>query len=247
MSLSDARVTRILDRTIATVDPMIDVLAMADPLGLKPRTFARVNPLTYLDRTANAASTVLNVLDWPGTAGWDELPMNDRAAWWVSRVGTVTTGPVAFPSAFGAWTKKLPFDDYLAFASQALVLRAVAREYGVTSRDAGIAMLGSILFGRDLVDPAADPAEIVALPSDPDERRKGFTKSLWTVGTDLYKLSRSLDDRPSPPRLLGAIRWIPAVGAAAGYLGEYLALRRAAKQCREWIVAHPGAIAKAGD
>ncbi|WP_026918729.1 hypothetical protein [Gordonia shandongensis] len=240
MTLSDAQAVQILDRTVAAVDPMIDVLATADPLNLKPRTFAATGPGSCLDRTADAASQVLDVLDWPGTAGWDELAMKDRADWWVSRIGTVTTSGAAFPGVFGAWTKKLPVGDYLAFANQALVLRAVAREYGLISRDAGIAMLGAILFDRDLRETtAASVAVDSPLPSDPDTRRRSFIGRLWTIGRDLHDLSNSIGHRPGPPRLLSAMTWLPLVGGPATYFGEYLALRRAARACRKWIVAHP--------
>jgi len=242
MALKDADIAEILDRTIATVDPMLDVLATSDPLGLKPRTFLVPSPRNCLDRSAGAASRVLNGLDWPGTAGWDELPMRDRADWWVSRVGLVTTGGVAFPSIFGAWTKKLPMADYLGFASQALVLRAVSREYGVTSRDAGIAMLASTLFGRDLDAHLEARAAGEPLPEDPKERKKAFIRRLWEIGRSLYDLSRAIGGRPGSPRLLSWLGWIPLIGGPASYLGEILALRRAAKACRQWIVDHPESV-----
>ncbi|MBM7367342.1 hypothetical protein [Gordonia hydrophobica] len=242
MALSDADIAQVLDRTIATVDPMLDVLATADPLDLKPRTFLPTASRTCLDRGAGAASQILNVLDWPGTAGWDELPMQDRAAWWISRIGLVTTGGVAFPGVFGAWTKKLPMADYLAFASQALVLRAVSREYGVTSREAGIAMLAAILFDRDLDAHLESRTLDEAMPEDAAARNTAFVSRLWQIGRVLYDLSRSLGSRPGPPRLLSWLGWIPIVGGPATYLGEVVALRRAATACRTWIVAHPETV-----
>ena len=242
MALSDADIAQILDRTVATIDPMLDVLTSADPLDLKPRTFTSAAPRNCLDRGAGAASHVLNALDWPGTAGWDELPMRDRANWWVSRVGLVTTSGVAFPSVFGAWTKKLPMGDYLGFASQALVLRGVSREYGVTSREAGVAMLASILFGRDIDAHLESQALDEAMPADKKERDRAFITRLWRIGRSLYDLSKAVGDRPGSPRLLSWLGWIPLVGGPASYLGEVLALRRAAKACREWIVAHPDTV-----
>ncbi|WFN93605.1 hypothetical protein [Gordonia sihwensis] len=242
MALSDTEVATVLDRAIATIDPMLDVLITADPLDLKPRTHAFQNPRNCLDRSAVAASGVLNVLDWPGTAGWDDLPLRDRADWWVSRIGLVTTGGVAFPSIFGPWTKKLPMSDYLGFASQALVLRAVSREYGVVSRDAAVAMLASILFGRNLDVRLESPADAEPFDDGSTRREKAFVSRLWSVGRTLHDLSRSLGDRPGSPRLLSWLGWIPFVGGAASYLGELIALRRAAKLCREWVVAHPDTI-----
>ncbi|EGD54721.1 hypothetical protein [Gordonia neofelifaecis] len=240
MTLTDADVAQILDRAVATIDPMLDVLADSDPLSLKARTFAPASPRNCLDRTGLVAAGVLNVLDWPGTAGWDELPMRDRADWWVSRIGLITTGGVAFPSVFGAWTKKLPMSDYLGFGSQALVLRAVAREYGVTSREAGVAMLASILFDRDLDDlPASSGDSVEPLTSSGDG---SFVVRLWSLGRTLLNLSRALGRRPGSPRLLGLLGWIPFVGGAASYLGEVIALRHAARLCREWIVAHPETV-----
>lgn len=240
MALKDADIVNVLYRTVATIDPILDVLAVADPLGLKPRTFATGTSSRCLDRTADSASHVLNVLAWPGTAGWDELPMNDRANWWVSRIGLVTTGGVAFPSVFGAWTKRLPMSDYLGFASQALVLRAVGREYGITSREGGVAMLASILFGRNI--DAKRESVLNPEPLIKDQKSKSLPVQLWQIGWTLRDLAKSIGQRPGTPRVLGWLGWIPIVGAPATYLGETIALRRAAKMCREWIVAHPEAI-----
>ncbi|GEE00977.1 hypothetical protein nbrc107696_14230 [Gordonia spumicola] len=223
MALHDAQLVEVLDRTVATIDQVLDVLSTADVFDVKRR------------------SCLLSAIDWPGTPGWDRLSMNERADWWVSRVGAITTTAVAFPSMFGVWTKWLPVGAYLGVAGQALVVRAVAREYGATSRESGVVMLGEVLFGRDVSPVVAgldDGGEHV-IPADADS----VLAAVAGVGRTLYDLTSSLGSRPGPPRFARWAGMVPLVGGPFMYLGERIALRHAVDAGRRWIVDHPTTVA----
>ncbi|GAC57443.1 hypothetical protein GOHSU_19_00480 [Gordonia hirsuta DSM 44140 = NBRC 16056] len=244
MKLSDQQIVTVLDRTAAIADPILDILAYSDPLNVKPRTFGRrwwdVIPTWFGDLTA----TALDVADWPGTAAWEALSMNQKADWWVRRIGSVTSLGAAFPAVFGVWTKKVPAGTLLGSASQALIVLAIGREYGVVRRNEQIDMLGEVLFGRAVDGSAVKHAERQKLAGTDDDasRLRAVLKGLWEIGTGLYGLDRALGARPQSPSFLQHMAWLPVIGGPATYVGERVALRRAFDTAREWIVAHPGAI-----
>ncbi len=222
MPLSDARLVSVLDRTVASIDQVLDILSTADAFDLKRR------------------SCLLAAVDWPGTRGWEQLSMNERADWWVTRVGAVTTTAVAFPSMFGVWARWLPLGAYLGVAGQALVVRAAAREYGVVSRESGVVMIGEILFGRDLAPVVAgiDDGGAPVVSSDAD----GVTDRVIGIGSTLYELSSELGMRPGPPALARWGAMVPLIGAPFMYVGERIALRHAVNAARRWIVEHPTTV-----
>ncbi len=241
MTMTDAQVATTLDNTLAVAGPILDVLAGSDPLQLKPRTFGRrwydVIPTRFGDLTA----TALNLADWPGTEGWAALSMNERADWWVHRIGSLTSIAAAFPGVFGAWTKKLPVGTYLGAASQSLIALAVAREYGVDDRRDQIALLGSVLFDREVDAGDLTPAPATPLSGSTD-LVKAAVKGLWEIGWGLQKLAKALGARPQMPRLLSHLGWLPLIGGPATYVGERIALRRAVGSTRRWIVDHPDTV-----
>lgn len=244
MKLSDRQIVTVLDRTAAIADPILDILAYSDPLNVKPRTFGRrwwdVIPTRFGDLTA----TALDVADWPGTAAWEALSMNQKADWWVRRIGSVTSIGAAFPAVFGVWTKKIPASTLLGAASQALIVLAIGREYGIVSRNEQINMLGEVLFGRTVEGGSVKHAQRQELEASDSEagRLRAALKGLWEIGTGLYGLDRALGARPGSPSFLRHLAWLPVIGGPATYVGERIALRRAVDTAREWIVAHPGAI-----
>lgn len=240
MALTDTQIATTLDRTAAASAAILDVLATFDPLDLKQRTFGRrwydVIPTRFGDTTA----TVLDVADWPGTAGWEKLSVNERADWWVNRVGALVTVGVAFPSMFGAWTKRLPVGTYLGAASQALMVIAICREYGVRDRGDQIAVLGDVLFGRTLDGSTVQHVEPV--PFTAPTSVPALLKGLWDIAMDLRELTKALGARPQAPSMIRHLGWVPLVGGPAMYLGERVALCRAVGQTQRWIVDHPDAV-----
>ncbi|MGC4935581.1 hypothetical protein ACLQ3C_18080 [Gordonia sp. DT30] len=237
--MTNDQLARSLDAAIGVIDPLLDLLADRDPLGLKEHTFDD-GEHRGLAAVQHSVANALNVADWPGTKGWAELSMNARADWWISRLGTVNTVALAYPGVLGAWAKALPIATPLGFANQATVLIAVAREYGVTDRSWQIRLLASVLCDRDLPDDA--------LPSSgggadaPTTGRPSALRLLWDTAQILRKVDAEMSRRPRAPRPFSTLSWIPLLGAPSLYVGERLALCRAARAGREWIAAHPKSV-----
>ncbi|MFM9379065.1 hypothetical protein [Gordonia sp. VNK21] len=238
---SDAEITQLLARTISLAEPVLTTLRTADPCAVKPRTF----PVVDYSGPAGLAARVLDAASWPGTGSWAEASMNERAGWWTHRVGALNTLGVAAPGFAGGWAKLSPATPVLRMADQALIVLAVAQEYGVTERRDQLALLAAALFDRDL---AAAPlpaegttawAELWRRPS-----RTEAVKALW----NLTMLVRS-DVLEPPGRLPGLFRklsWIPVVGAPATYAAELIGLSAAVRRARTWITEHPEAISADG-
>lgn len=237
--MSDKQLVTALDAAISVIDPMLDVLAGADPLGLKPHTFDSGDEHTSpIARAGHVAAGVLDVADWPGTQGWTQRSMNERADWWISRLGTVNTVAVAYPGVFGAWTRFFPLSTSLGFANQAVMLIAIAREYGVTDRDEQIRLLASVLCRREL----PDDLTAAAPPHAPRHQTRSVVRSLWDVAQILRRADNEMGRRPQATPPFSMLTWIPVLGAPTLYVGERLALCRAARTGRAWIAAHPDAI-----
>ncbi|WP_009479192.1 hypothetical protein [Rhodococcus sp. JVH1] len=237
--LGDDTVVGILDRAARGINPVLD-LALTDPFGIKRRTFT----LTAEDRGAAEAlldgiAWVLDTVQFPGTASWEKASDDERARWWVTRIGALNTIAVAFPGMFGVLLNRLPIQDVLGFANQAVVLVAVAREHGMTNRSDQVDLLASVLCRRD-TDASAVLADTTRSDSADGEsvwRPFGLIGALWRTGRTVRALSDELDKRPAPGSTYSLLGNIPVVGVVAGYLGERGALVRAAKQGEQWIAS----------
>jgi len=217
--LADADVEDALGRAVAVINPLLDVLWWTDPLGLKRQT-----PPT-------AVSRVLNAADIPGTLAWDDMSIDDRIDWWVWRVGALNTVVVAAPGILGVVGRRLPIQDLLGFANQAIVLCAVARELGVTDHRRQARMLAAVLCGRDLSVVVHDPGESLNISLTP----KGIVSAVWKLVGVLDAIGDELEKRPHPRAPFRYVAMLPAIGVVASYLGEIGALSRAAKRGRKWI------------
>jgi hypothetical protein len=236
-TIDDSEVSCALYRAVGIVNPILDLLAGVDLLGLKKRSHALGSSPAAGAKVLDAAAWVLNVVDVPGTKGWDELDLDDRVNWWVRRVGALDTIVVAFPGTFGVIADRLPVQDFLGFANQAIVLCAVARESGVTDRHEQVRLLGAVMCDRDLGRQAAPPVDIPE-PSPRDWSPVGLGKSLWQLAGLMRAIGDELVKRPRPRSIFRYLGMLPAAGAVADYLGEYGALVRASKQGRRWIAQH---------
>ena len=240
-TISDARVACVLRNAVEVINPALDLLSGTDLLGLKERTHALGESDAAGAKVLDGLAWVLDVAEVPGTKTWDDMKLDDRIDWWVGRVGALDTLVVAFPGAFGAVADRLPVQDFLGFANQAIVLCALARESGVTDRGAQVRLLGSVMCDRDLdgVGPGSD----VGNSSGAAEPRS-FAQSLWQVAGLLRAVDQELGRRPRPRSFFRYLGMLPAVGAVADYFGEYGALVRAAKEGRGWIARHELAAAE---
>lgn len=241
--LSDADVACALHRAVAVIDPLLTLLA-SDPVGLKART---QNADGAVGRALDAAAWVLDAADVPGTRSWDAMSVDERADWWVHRVGALDTVVVAFPGALGVLADRLPVQDLLGFASQAVVLCAVAREHGVTDRDRRVRLLAAVLCDRDLDAAAVTEHRGAVAPTDDvtdpvrdavDGAPAGVPRALWRVAGLLRAINDELVKREQPRSVYRYLGMLPAVGAVVDYVGEYGALKRAAKEGKRWLARH---------
>ncbi|OZF49553.1 hypothetical protein CH293_17005 [Rhodococcus sp. 14-2470-1b] len=234
--MEDRTVAAALGRAVAIIDPVLDLLAQRDPVGLKGRTFRTPTDTdTALDKVLDTLASALDATDFPGTKGWQALDEDARSQWWVARIGALNTVAVAFPGVFGVLVNRLPLQDLLGFANQAMVLVAVARESGVTDRADHVRMLASVLCEREIDLSAPEPER----PATP--RGHGpfaLLRGMWDVANVLRDVSDELAKRPRSRGVLRVLSAIPVVGGVAGYLGERGALSRAADEGRKWIRAH---------
>lgn len=221
VTLADSDVEDALGRAVAVINPLLDVVWGTDPLGLKRQT------------PPNPVSRVLNAADIPGTLAWDDLDTVDRIDWWVWRVGALNTVVVAVPGVLGVIGRRLPVQDLLGFANQAVVLCAVARELGVTDHRRQARMFASVLCGRDLsvVVHEADRHSPVTIPSTPN----GIASAVWKLVGVLEAIGDELAKRPHPRAPFRYVAMLPAVGVVASYFGECGALSRAAEAAQRWI------------
>ncbi|WP_415043650.1 hypothetical protein [Gordonia sp. (in: high G+C Gram-positive bacteria)] len=241
--LTDDQITSALNRLIAAINPIIDVLSQRDITGLRGKSFqAAPKDGSLLRKAEHVAAKAVDLTALPGTKRWSELSMGQRAQWWVNRIGGLNTVGVAFPNIFGLWARRLPLSTVLGFVNQAMVLVAVAREYRVTDRGHQIELLASVLGGRDLhltdVDAVPDAAPVEA-------KRKSIVRATWDIARTLQEGVGEMDKRPQPARPLRWLSNIPLIGAPINYVGERFALRRAVNMGRKWIVAHPDSISHA--
>lgn len=243
--LSDADVADVLRRAVTVAGVILDLLAEADPLGLRRRTHDLRDSAGSgcPGRVLDLAARVLDCADLPGTQSWDRKDRKARIHWWVRRVGALDTVLVAFPGVFGILAKRLPIQDVFGFANQTLVLCAVAREYGITDAPTQVRLLASVLCGRefDKSFAATDPEEAWPELSD-----RSLVGKLWHLAGILNAVGDELSKRPYPRTVFRYVGMLPWIGAVAAYLGEYGALVRAAAAGETWIAARESATVPAG-
>ncbi|MFT4043779.1 MAG: hypothetical protein QM673_11515 [Gordonia sp. (in: high G+C Gram-positive bacteria)] len=237
--MTDQQLGATLARAVGVINPILDLLAERDPLGLKPHTFDDGPHSGRLPQLRHLAAKVVNVTDWPGTGAWSQLSTAKRINWWINRVGAVSTIAVSYPGIFGAWTHALPLSSGLGFANQAIILTAVARESGVTERSQQTRLLAAVLCSRDLPATGGPPASPT---TQPQRSRRSIVRGLFEVARILRAVNDTLAARPMPRKPFSTLSWIPLIGAPSLYVGERLALCRAAASGRNWIAEHPDAV-----
>lgn len=242
--IPDSVIIGVLRPFVRATRPVLDGLRESDPFGLRSRVLSDGDPESergLRDRVLDALAAV----EVPGTAAWAGMDRPARTDWWVRRVGRFTTLVAAVPGFGGALTSRLPVSKVLGAAGQGLLLVAIAGEYGVRAEDRLIALLGAVLFRRELrvsePDQAADAAadaraaeltgELSAPDTTPTLARIG--RALWRLGRALFAVEGELDKRPHGNFLHEALGLLPVVGALGKYLGEWSGLKKAARQAEE--------------
>jgi len=249
--ISDADIAAVLRPFVRATRPLLGALSDSDPFGLQARAqratdgrAARVER-TLRTRVADRIASTRA----PGTAAWKQMDMHARSNWWVRRVGRVTSLVAAVPGFGGAITSKLPVSSGLGAVAQGLVLCAIADEHDMHNEVDVVALLGAVMFRRDLYPPArtelsrASDAAIDARAAEltgglENEKKPTFKRlggALWRMGRALLAVEGELGKRPRGGRLTRWISLIPVVGVAGKYLGEWSGLKKAAKAGEEWI------------
>lgn len=272
--LSDADVADALSRAVAIINPLLNVLSQADPIGLRKRTHRLLRPPRGLsgrirrlqvrhrraeagrspsttDRALNAGAHLLNAADLPGTAAWERMSRDERIHWWVHRVGALNTLLVATPGAFGWLARVLPVSELAGFVNHAIVLCAVAREYGVTDQREQVRLLAAVLCRRQLPEEFLDTtapaaANLEPLPETPPPGWKPLeaitssmpvvvVKTVWQLAGVLRATFDEIAKRPQPTKWWQRMSALPWVGAVSTYFGERGALNKAAQDGVAWL------------
>lgn len=231
--LTDDHVAAVLNRALGPIGLILDAVAELDPLGLRRRTHYLGEGDGVLGTALDRMAGLLDCADVPGTQSWEGKDRATRIRWWIHRVGALDTVIVAFPGLLGALADRLPLQDLLGFTNQALVLCAVAREYGVTDRETQVRMLAAVLCDRDLAEtphaetPRGDLAD--------EQTDMSLVQRVWHLAGILNSVGEELGKRPHPRAPFHYLGMLPWVGAVADYFGEYGALVRAADAGQKWL------------
>jgi hypothetical protein len=241
--IPDRVIIGVLRPFVRATRPVLDALRDADPFGLRTRAVADPDgPERGLrDKLLDALATV----EVPGTRAWAEMDLPARTRWWVRRVGRSATVIAAIPGLGGALARTLPVSKAVGAAGQGLVLVAIAGEYGVRHEDELVALLGAVLFRRELTvakasgaeDAAADAraAELtgeLAVPgARPTVASVGW--AVWRLGRALFAVEDELDKRPHGNILHEGLGMLPVVGVLGKYLGEWSGLKKAAHRAEK--------------
>ncbi|ULN52276.1 hypothetical protein [Mycolicibacillus parakoreensis] len=243
--LGDDDVAAALGRAVRLISPLLGMLTEADPLGLKARTHTGVpgeSAPAALEPALDRAAWLLNAAHAPGTRAWSGMDVRRRAAWWVRRVGALNTVAVASPRSLGVLGALLPVQPMLGFANQAIVVCALAREHGVDDPAVQIQLLAAVLCGRrldrDVAERHAAPARGPAAGARAARSPLTLVRTWWHLAAVLREIGDELDRRPQPRRVFRRLSVLPGVGGLAAYLGEFGALRRAAKAALAYLDAY---------
>lgn len=252
--ISDAGVAAVLRPFVRATRPLLGALSDSDPFGLQERARReRADPAAAADgrRLHEKVLDRLAETRVPGTAAWEQMDPDERSQWWVRRVGRLTSLVAAVPGFGGVVTSRLPVTTALGAVAQGLVLCAVADEHGVHDEAEVVALLGAVMFRRDLSPtPRADLGEDTDAQVDAraaelsgDLEREGaptlkrVAGAVWRMGRALLAVEGELGKRPHGGRTSRWLSLLPVVGVAGKYLGEWSGLQKAATAGERWIHA----------
>jgi hypothetical protein len=242
---------------------VLGALRESDPFGLRARMASGAEQVDgSLSGRVLAALAAARV---PGTPAWAAMSVEQRCRWWVRRVGRFTTLLASVPGIGGALADRLPVRSALGAAGQGLLLVAVAGEHGVHDESELVALLGAVLFRRDVraaqvartagtggpdsheIDEQA--AELTGELAEPGRAPtlKRIGGAVWRLGRALVALGGELDKRPRGRWYHQMVGMLPLVGMLGEYLGEWSGLKRAARKGGRWLRRYPAPEAIAAD
>lgn len=241
-AISDRAVVAVLRPFVRATRPVLAGLRESDPFGLRSRVPAAGDAdRSPREKVLDALATVR----MPGTAAWAAMDVPARSRWWVRRVGRFTTLLAAVPGLGGALAKRLPVSAVVGAAGQGMLLVAIAGEHGVQDEAELVALLGKVMFRRELTvhgpsaaDDAAADAKAAELTGDLSEPRPTLgrvSRTVWRLGRALFAVEDELYKRPHGNLLHEGMSWLPVVGVVGKYLGEWSGLKKAAREAEKWL------------
>jgi hypothetical protein len=248
-AIPDRVIIALLRPFVRATRPVLDGLRESDPFGLRSRSVLEhdgPDGRGLRDKVLDALAAV----EVPGTSAWAAMDVPARARWWVRRVGRFTTLVAAVPGLGGALATRLPVAGAVGAAGQGLLLVAIAGEHGVRDEDELVALLGAVLFCRELVVVRASSAEDAAadagaaeLTGDLGAQESPLTlarvgRAVWRLGRGLLAVEDELDKRPHGNLLHEGLGMLPVVGAIGKYLGEWSGLKKAAREAEKRLPHH---------
>ena len=141
--------------------------------------------------------------------------------------------------------------ELAGFVNHAIVLCAVAREYGVTDQREQVRLLAAVLCRRQLPEEFLDTtapaaANLEPLPETPPPGWKPLeaitssmpvvvVKTVWQLAGVLRATFDEIAKRPQPTKWWQRMSALPWVGAVSTYFGERGALNKAAQDGVAWL------------
>jgi hypothetical protein len=255
--ITDAGVAAVLRPFVRATRPLLGALSDADPFGLQARALRLPQERPAGGHRTLRERVVDRIADTrlPGTAAWKEMDMHQRSRWWVRRVGRLTSLVAAVPGFGGMLTSRLPVSTALGAVAQGLVLCAIADEHDLHDEAEVVALLGTVLFRRDLSPPPrsalgegtnaevdARAAELIGgLAQDRTPTLQRIAGAVWRMGRALAAVGGELGKRPRGGRISRWLSLLPVIGVAGKYIGEWSGLKKAARMGEQWIHARqPG-------
>jgi hypothetical protein len=247
--IPDSAVVLALSRVEFGIDSVLDTLRTQDPFGIRSALadYSAQEQPNLAEKGLILAIDRLLRMKVPGHAEWPGLPLAERCDWWVDRLGGFAAVVAGLPRLSGAAADRLPIQDTLGAAVQAIVIGAICREYGVEAHADRTAVIARILTGRAITpddvlkydDPTAagkNVAQELGLGDESSDSgiRQGV-RLVWRLSRMLTSIGDLFEDRPRGglgARMLGKL---PAVGVVGGFFDERKGIRKAAYAAGELL------------
>lgn len=241
----DADVVHTLRVFVTATRPLLAVLQ--EPVDMLSSGATEAGETGLRERLRSGATSRLAAARSRSSA--TSTTLQERADWWVKRVGVITTALVSAPSVGGALTEKLPLKDALAAAGQGLVLCGIAMEYGIQEADEQVELLAAVLLhrtvqpglfaanAREIEDDAAEATDGLRTTSS-RPTAKEMAGSLWKLARTLTSITHEITgQRPAAGRKGRFLSALPGVGVVGSFLVEKSSLEDAARAATEWLSA----------
>lgn len=238
-AVADAEAVALLRSFVGGVDPVLSALRTDPEQAITGLDGDKATP-SPKDWRARAAAKV-NSVKAAKVADWGALSADDRAAWWISRVGSLLAGMSAVPVMGGPLLARIPVKEAVSAAGQGIVLCGIADAFEVQNVDTRVALLAHVLLARDL-DPrlfpaATDTADLRAqVADDLPSSRPAMTdvyRAAWRLGATLVPVLREYGSgRRQGDRKAGLARRVPGLG---DFLGEREAIAASGQAGIFWL------------